>query len=232
MNNDTIYKDDDDFLWTKRDPNNLESLPIYPPATTYSQLNDRYNQLIDLIKSIDEVQAGTIKELFQIKPILEDILMKSSEYQTDMEEIKTKGPQMSAQHIDFYTKMELNFNFPYMKKTRENKRSYYEAIRTVYSRFMTGELDRQLEHEPVARYPKSFVLIVHYFKGNRIQDLDNHFSSFVFNVLRYKNLIEDDSWMNMSYMEKGLPAEEGKTELYICNQSDGIDLFETLKLGQ
>lgn len=232
MNRKITNTEDDDVLWMNRKFSDPLSKPLPLPPATYYDLKSRYEELSNLMMPLEEVQAGLLEEMFRIKDILFAALIESPEYQADMEELKANGPHMIAQHNSFYTKLELNFNLPYMKKTQANKRSYYEAIQAVYSRFITGELNKQLPVEPTARYLKSFVLIAHYFKGKNIRDLDNHYSSFIFNVLRYKKLIEDDSWVNMSFMEKGLLAKAGKTEIYICNDADVINLLKRLKLGQ
>lgn len=197
----------------------FDSKLISVPASTYNELHRRYETISKLIMLSDETQAGLIEEQFKIKNLLDNALMYHPEYQAELDDMKAKGLQVSAAHIDYYTKLEMNFNFPYMKKSQTNKRSYYEAIRGVYSQFITNEINKQLGHIKKPRYEQAFVLIVHYFKGNIIRDLDNHYSSFVFNVLRYKQLIKDDSWMNMEFMEKGLAAEKGpKTEVYICDR--------------
>lgn len=178
---------------------------------------------IELIKeNLDYMEIIRARQIERLVSLQEDYAahMNPQQYQEYLNFLKVKGKSMIAlsEPETGILKVELNYLLPHYPKTKNTKLAYYVALSEVYQTDLIRKLTETKHMLPnFKKSEKVFVLIVQYFKSNMITDLDNRFHSFIFNALRSAQVIPDDRWQRLSYMEEGRIAESTKTEIFIAD---------------
>ncbi|MBA4533812.1 hypothetical protein [Brevibacillus halotolerans] len=79
-------------------------------------------------------------------------------------------------------------------------------------------------------YQKAFIYLLHFFKNEVPRDLDNRSKKFIFDGIRYSGIIRDDSWKNISYMERGLLDNNyERVEIWIGEEKNNIEIIKMVE---
>ncbi|AYB41753.1 hypothetical protein D5F52_26735 (plasmid) [Brevibacillus laterosporus] len=79
-------------------------------------------------------------------------------------------------------------------------------------------------------YQKAFIYLIHFFRNEVPRDLDNRSKKFIFDGIRYSGIIRDDSWKNISYMERGLlDSNYERVEIWIGEEDNNIEIIKMVE---
>lgn len=114
-------------------------------------------------------------------------------------------------------KIKMNGLLPFINNEHKiDSKVYFRELRDHYVPRLNRAIQKR--NPNIAFLEKAFVLILQYFPNNRVRDLDNQFKSFIFNSLRFSQIIKGDSWQSVSYMDLGKFDENySRTEIYISS---------------
>jgi hypothetical protein len=118
---------------------------------------------------------------------------------------------------DNIIKITMNGHLPFIKKEHKmDTKEYFWKLRDHYTPRLNRAIQRR--NPNISFSEKAFVLIMQYFPNDKIRDLDNQFKSFIFNSLRSTQIVKDDRWQSLSYMDVGLiDRENSRTEIYVTS---------------
>ncbi|QZT33705.1 hypothetical protein HUR95_16020 [Caldalkalibacillus thermarum TA2.A1] len=74
-------------------------------------------------------------------------------------------------------------------------------------------------------FEQAHVFIVHYFQNRIIRDLDNRYTNFIINNLRYAGYVPDDDWQHVWWTEIGLLGEKEKVQMYVVEVNRSGDFY-------
>lgn len=124
-------------------------------------------------------------------------------------------------------KIEMKGHLPFIKREHKHQaKEYYGQLRDHYIPRINKAITKR---NPNIKFDRAFVLIVQYFPNNSIKDLDNQFKSFIFNSLRFTQIVKGDSWQALSYIDDaGMDKENPRTEIYVSSRDNIQRLLEYL----
>jgi hypothetical protein len=126
-----------------------------------------------------------------------------AEFKGYLESFHSRSISVIPKSNDIF-QIELDYLLPHFTKTKNKREQFYLTLTNVFQHEIILEMSLHSGELPkFTTEQKTFVLIIQYFNGNRVADLDNRFHSFIFNALRGSQIIKDDSWKLLSYMEDG-----------------------------
>ena len=74
-------------------------------------------------------------------------------------------------------------------------------------------------------FEQAHVYIVHFFKNRIIRDLDNRYTKFIIDNLRFSGYVPDDNWQHIWWTEIGLFGEEEKVQMYVVEADKSPDFY-------
>lgn len=184
-------------------------------VTSEQELIAEIDETVSQMQDIEIVRSHLYKRLLTLEQTLRDHSSISPENHNNAHKVNVS---VSSGIL----KIELNYTLPMYQKTKSIKSKYYHSLEQIYKNELTKELIQFKNNVHNISYTdKVFILILQNFKNEVITDYDNRFHSFIFNSLRAAQIIKDDNWKKISYMEDAKKSEEGsKTEIYIGSYSE------------
>lgn len=210
----------------------IEQIPdvyLYPSPIAYELVVDKMENIkeeLDVIELLRTRLLGSLQEyremLFKCKE--REVL---GEYIEDLIKSANDGTIEAEVLSEEIVKLSFHFKLPHYPKTLKNKATYYDMLLTYYHKKMFNALEKVKSEWPSFQNEKVVVYIKSFYKDKSIRDLDNRFHSFIFNSLRYSQLIEDDGWQYLSYMEEGFLSSNGNeyVEIYISRKENFIKII-------
>lgn len=200
---------------------------LFLNPTRVSDLEKEIEQVKENLDYMEIIRARQIERLISLQ---EDYAahMNIQQYQEYQKFLKDKGDTQIelSEPVKGILKIQLNYLLPHYPKTKNTKLAYYVALTEVYQTDIVKKLTESKNMLPnFKQSDKVFILIVQYFKSNLITDLDNRFHSFIFNSLRSAQIIPDDRWQRLAYMEDGKMSEENRTEIFVGDYERAKDIF-------
>lgn len=186
---------------------------------THDELEQKINQLLWAIESSDYQKAIFLEDYMKLRELWE----KEFDFEKYTDVLKIEQSMIDSKIINHddseFIELRLDFILPYYSKNVTNRTMYYARLKKSYQQPIISKI-RNLSAKIDFKEEKCFVLISQYMPNFIIRDLDNRFHSIVFNALRSANIIKDDDWQNLSYMENGYrsPSKKGFTNILIGSE--------------
>lgn len=137
------------------------------------------------------------------------------------EEIKDKIP-CTVKWMDEFNYPVLFVEYPGMMPHYDEYMKMRGKVRDIYQHaFNLANLHVPRKHV----YEQAHVFIVHYFQNRIIRDLDNRYTNFIINNLRYGGYVPDDDWQHVWLTEMGLLGEEEKVQMYVVEVNNSADFY-------
>jgi hypothetical protein len=161
---------------------------------------------------------------------LRDLWEKGFDFQENPDVLKIHEEMIASRIVmndqSRFLELRLGFILPYFSKNVTHRTSYYARLKKTYQQPIIKSL-RDLAAEFTLKEEKCFVLITQYMPNYIVRDLDNRFHSLIFNAMRAANIITNDDWKNLSYMENGHISNNGSgfTNILIGNEKHIIDML-------
>lgn len=181
-------------------------------------LEEVVNEIINLKNSIEGIEFAKASLLERFL-FLKNYVLNTEQFLNEagldkfINELKESLFKVTAENYNEteILNITMDFSLPHYPKNINMKMKYYEVLSYVYKYQLRDHLQAAYEKSnmPNFKEDKIFILITHYFKNNKVADLDNRFHSFIFNALRAAHIIRGDSWTDVAYMENGLPSNRG-----------------------
>ena len=186
---------------------------------THDELEQKLNNLLWAIESSDYQKAMFLEEYMQLR----DLWKKEFDYNKypDVLKIFPSMVHSKIKKVDNskFIELRLDFILPYYSKDVTNRTMYYARLKKSYQQPIIEKL-KNISFEIDFKEEKCFILISQFMPNYIIRDLDNRCHSIVFNALRSANIIKDDDWQNLSYMENGYlsPTNKGFTNILVGSE--------------
>lgn len=219
----------------------LNYINFHKPTYSYSykEVAERLENLKSSLDAIEIIKGNIIEEMFELHRHYNENseIQHTEEYRAEKEKLDALMVKPSTaemiEEIDAL-KITLNYNLLHYPKVKVNKIELYEMIRKVYVADMQYAILGNPDSKSYYDSEKVFVLIKQHFPNKIVRDLDNQFHSFIFNALRSTQTVSEDNWKKLSYMEDGVLSldKEPKTEIFICDFSNMISLFEYIQQNE
>lgn len=209
------------------DSNKKSDLIMQSKVYRQKELEDEIKAILLAIESSDYQKAILLDRYIELR----NLWQTEFDFEKFPEVLEPIPDMFEANIIDFqntsFVELRMDLILPYYSKNVTNRVTYYSALKKSYQQPIVEKL-RSLQTVIDFKDEKCFVLISQYFTNMIIRDLDNRFHSLIFNGLRSSNLISDDDWNKLSYMENGYYTTSDKpfTNILIGYEKDLIKMID------